>query len=119
MESRELIKRLILALLDQESQEPGEASPIPGTPELMPDVEPVDQNHFKQIADLTGDHRSPCEPANAPDEHYADIEAVTTHAGGGWQGPKHPVDIRADSVSMYPEFKGFKHYYDEIDNGKY
>jgi hypothetical protein len=39
---------------------------------------------------------------NSPAEVTAGIESVTTHAGGGWNGPKNPADIRADSVAMYP-----------------
>jgi hypothetical protein len=39
---------------------------------------------------------------NSPNEVVAGIEAVTTNAGGGWNGPKNPADIKADSVSMYP-----------------
>jgi hypothetical protein len=42
---------------------------------------------------------------NSPAANVAGIEAVTTHAGGGWNGPKHPADIRADSVAMYPAFQ--------------
>jgi hypothetical protein len=40
--------------------------------------------------------------SNTPDEMYADIGKVTVDAGGGVNGPKHPADIRADSVAMYP-----------------
>lgn len=40
--------------------------------------------------------------SNSPDERYADIEAVTTDAGGGVNGPKHPADIRGEHPSMYP-----------------
>jgi hypothetical protein len=32
--------------------------------------------------------------ANSPNEVVADIEAVTTDAGGGVNGPKDPADIR-------------------------
>lgn len=40
--------------------------------------------------------------SNAPNEQYADIDAVTTDAGGGVNGPKHPADIRGEHPSMYP-----------------
>lgn len=100
MDTRELIEKL-LGIIEEYQQ--AEHAP------------PVDQNHFLQIQDLTQDDRSECEPVNAPNEQYADVESVTTHAGGGVNGPKHPADIRADSVSMYPEFKGFKHYYDMLN----
>ena len=46
--------------------------------------------------------------ANEPSEQIADIESVTTDAGGGVNGPKDPADIRANSVSMFPnsQYKG-------------
>lgn len=60
-----------------------------------------EERRFDQVEDLltvdTG-----CGPANAPNEQYAGIEAVTTAAGGGVNGPKHPADIRADSIPMFP-----------------
>jgi hypothetical protein len=39
---------------------------------------------------------------NSPDPHVQSISSVTTDAGGGWNGPKHPADMRSDSVSLYP-----------------
>ena len=40
---------------------------------------------------------------NSPEPHVQGIDSVTTNAGlGGTNGPKNPADIRADSVSMYP-----------------
>ncbi len=56
---------------------------------------------MNQIADLTGDS-TPTTYANTPVTAVASIEAVTTNAGGGTNAPKHPADIRADSISMYP-----------------
>ena len=43
--------------------------------------------------------------SNSPDTFVADIKKVTVDAGGGLNGPKHPADIRADSISMYPEYQ--------------
>ena len=61
-----------------------------------------DINRFRQIVALA-DQPNPCaEYENEPNEQYAGIEAVTTHAGGGVNGPKHPSDIRGDHVSLYP-----------------
>ena len=71
--------------------------------------EPVDDNHFRQIEDLTDDDRSAYEPANAPNEQYADIESVTTHAGGGVNGPKHAADLRTDSTSLYHYLTQLEH----------
>lgn len=55
---------------------------------------------MKQIAGLLGS--SETEYSNQPQERIASIEAVTTDAGGGVNGPKHPADMRSDSISMYP-----------------
>jgi len=53
--------------------------------------EPDDR--FKQIlAMLDADSFGPL--ANSPNEVVADINSVTTLAGGGVNGPKHPADIR-------------------------
>ncbi len=60
-----------------------------------------EERRMAQIADLL-----PCDDdqgyANAPREKIASIDAVTTGAGDGWMGPKNPSDLRADSISMYP-----------------
>lgn len=56
---------------------------------------------FKQIAGLTPDAARPL-IANAPNEKYADIDAVTTLAGGGLNGPKDPADIKSSTMPMYP-----------------
>jgi len=63
-----------------------------------------DVNRFRQIVDLlTSEYGQMYD--NSPAETVAGIEAVTTHAGGGWNGPKHPADLRSDSVSMYPNYQ--------------
>ena len=50
-------------------------------------------SRFKQIfAMLDAPSNGPL--ANSPNEVVADVEAVTTDAGGGVNGPKHPDDIR-------------------------
>ena len=77
--------------------------------EEIKNIAPQDENHFKQIDDLVVDDRSECEPANAPNEQYADIEAVTSHAGGGINGPKHAADIRTDSPSLYHYITQLEH----------
>ena len=72
---------------------------------LVPVEEPVqtgvDSNRFKQIFDILSAETHQMYD-NSPAEVVAGIESVTTHAGGGLNGPKNPADIRADSVSMYP-----------------
>ena len=60
-----------------------------------------DINRWRQIVDLA--NQDDCSAfENEPNEAYADIEAVTTHAGGGVNGPKHPSDMRVQHPSMYP-----------------
>jgi hypothetical protein len=83
------IVRQVLDLLDQ----------VEGQHDLKPEVKiDVQQNdepddRFKSIlAMLDADSFGPL--ANSPNEVVADIEAVTTDAGGGVNAPKHPDDIR-------------------------
>ena len=63
---------------------------------------PDDIRRFRQIVDLVSDPVDPTAYANAPQEKVADIAAVTTDAGGGMNGPKHPHDIRVKDISAYP-----------------
>lgn len=63
-----------------------------------------DVNRFRQIIDLIdGDDEPKCF-SNEPNEKYADIDAVTTNAGGGINGPKHPADIKSSTFPMFPDF---------------
>ena len=94
MDTSELIKRL-LGIIEEYQQ--AEQNP------------PADENHFRQIEDLTQDDRCECEPANAPNEQYAELESVTTNAGGGVNGPKHAADIRTDSPSLYHYLTQLEH----------
>jgi hypothetical protein len=71
-------------------------------PEVKVDVQQNDEpdNRFKQIlAMLDADSFGPL--ANSPNEVVAPIEAVTTDAGGGVNGPKHPADIRVKDPGAY------------------
>lgn len=66
--------------------------------------EPDELARMKQIAGLlTGPEE--IQYSNQPQERIAGIEAVTTDAGGGVNGPKNPADMRANSVSMYPNYQ--------------
>ena len=72
-------------------------------PEVKIDVQQNDEpdNRFKQIlAMMDADSFGPL--ANSPNEVIAPIEAVTTDAGGGVNGPKHPADIRVKDPTDYP-----------------
>ena len=90
------IVRQVLDLLDM----------VEGDHDLKPEVKiDVQQNdepddRFKQIlAMLDADSFGPL--ANSPNEVVAPIEAVTTDAGGGVNGPKHPADIRIKDPRGY------------------
>jgi len=70
-----------------------------------PLTKPADANHFKQIFNLLAADK-PQLYHNSPAEVVTGIEAVTTDAGGGWNGPKNPADLRAaNSFSMYPNYQ--------------
>lgn len=72
-------------------------------PEISVEISamPTDElARMRQIAGLASNEETMY--SNEPQERIAGIEAVTTDAGGGVNGPKHPADIRSDSVSMYP-----------------
>jgi hypothetical protein len=94
MRATELIRN-ILDLVDQVDQT-----------ETTDDVETANEfyddesRRMNQIKDLTSDETGMY--SNSPSVATARITAVTTDAGGGANGPKHPADIRADSVAMYP-----------------
>lgn len=90
------IVRQVLDLLDA----------VEGEHDLKPDAQVhVHQNaepddRFKQIlAMLDADSFGPL--ANSPNEVVADVDSVTTLAGGGVNGPKHPADIRVKDPRGY------------------
>jgi len=57
-------------------------------------------SRFKQIfAMLSAPSKGPL--ANSPNEVVTSIDAVTTDAGGGLNGPKHPADIRVKDPRGY------------------
>jgi hypothetical protein len=70
---------------------------------MQGDTTGVDSNRFKQIFDMLSAEKHQTYD-NSPNEVVSGIESVTTHAGGGWNGPKNPADIKADSISMYPNY---------------
>lgn len=85
--------------------EPVESEPVAVIAEPSDDEFASDDiRRFKQIVDLANDDTDGSDSpfSNAPNEKIADIDAVTTDAGGGMQAPKHPSDIRVQHPSMYP-----------------
>jgi hypothetical protein len=88
------VVRQVLDLLDQ----------IDVDHDIKTDVEIIQNNEpddrFRQIlAMLDAESFGPL--ANSPNEVVAPIEAVTTDAGGGVNGPKHPADIRVKDLGAY------------------
>lgn len=89
MDNKDII-RAVLELLD-----------TPQEPEVIVPDEPGEQtSRFRQILDML-DNRDEGEYGNSPNEIVADIEAVTTDAGGGVNGPKHVDDIRVKDPRGY------------------
>lgn len=109
MRATEII-RGVLDLIDQlECSQQAAAEPVAAVVE--PVEEPVqtgvDSNRFKQIFDILSAEKDKMY-SNSPNEVVAGIESVTTHAGGGWNGPKNPADIKSNSISMYPAYQAEK-----------
>lgn len=59
----------------------------------------------RQIAGIIDQDEIEQQYANEPCEKYSDLNSVTTDAGGGLNGPKHPSDIRGTTVSLYPFYQ--------------
>ena len=89
MRAQDII-RAVLDLLDKSEE-------LSGSVEVTTDMPPEEgepiASRFKQIFAML-DNPSEGPLANSPNEVVADIDSVTTLAGGGINGPKHPADIR-------------------------
>jgi len=94
MSARDII-RAVLDLLDK-----FDAQEDQGSIEIQHVSSNDDASRFRQIFDLL-DKGETLPTANTPNEKYADIDAVTTLAGGGVNGPKHPDDIRVKDPRGY------------------
>jgi hypothetical protein len=76
----------------------------------QPQPEPVIGDFAQLFAQMTADKPAETPSAvvydNSPNTHVQGIASVTTDAGlCGLNGPKNPADIRANSISMYPNFQ--------------
>ena len=93
------IVRQVLDLLDQvEGEHDIQDDTIDAEVHVHQNNEPDDR--FKSIlAMLDSDSFGPL--ANSPNEVVADVDAVTTLAGGGLNGPKDPADIRVKDPRGY------------------
>ena len=99
MNAREIV-RAVLDLLDQYDAQEEPQGGIDGSIEVQRVTGDDDVSRFRQIFDLL-DKGETLPTANTPNEKYADIDAVTTLAGGGVNGPKHPDDIRVKDPRGY------------------
>jgi hypothetical protein len=116
MRANEIIRGLLDFIdgIDGGSSQPSvqisiDSQPIEQEPVAIVAVEPEQENpedirRFKQIVDLAGKPGEMSPFSNSPNEKYAGVDAVTKDAGGGVNGPKHPADIKSNSISMYPNF---------------
>jgi len=92
MSERDLL-RAVLDILDAEDEQKVKA-------DITINQNDEETSHFKQIlAMLDADSFGPL--ANSPNEVVAPVDAVTTLAGGGVNGPKHPADIRIKDPRGY------------------
>ena len=99
------IIRGVLDLIDQvdcQQQTEPAVTVIASTPEEEIQTG-VDTNRFKHIyAMLDAQRSNPPTYDNSPNEVVAATDSVTKDAGGGWNGPKNPADMKSNSISMYP-----------------
>jgi len=97
MRAQDII-RAVLDILDQ--QEDNSQDELTGEIEVQRVTGDDEASRFRQIFDLL-DKGEQLPTANTPNEKYAPIDAVTTLAGGGVNGPKHPADIRIKDPRGY------------------
>lgn len=105
MKASDIIRELLclIDLIDnkqQAPQEPVSAVSVTASTDQVLDDGP---RRFKQIFDILSREREG-QYANSPTETIAGVASVTTDAGGGLNGPKHPADLRVKDPSMYPSY---------------
>ena len=98
MRATEIIRDLLDLIDSIESSDPADKGIHADVTITAPDG---DVNRFKHIVDLV----STKPYSTAPDPKVLPIDAVTTDAGGGVNGPKNPADLRSNSISMFPNYQ--------------
>ena len=115
MKASDIIRELLclIDVIDGKQQEQQIATPAPGMEPVVVSVDATGgqvlddgPRRFKQIFDILSAERSQ-QYDNSPAEVVAGIASVTTDAGGGENGPKHPHDLRVKDPSMYPNQQRF------------
>jgi hypothetical protein len=108
MRASDIIRELLclIDVIDSKQQQSLAPAPVE-EPVVAVDVTTTGQDlndgprRFKQIFDILSAERNQ-QYVNSPAEVVAGIASVTTDAGGGVNGPKHPADIRVKDPSAYP-----------------
>ena len=75
------------------------------TPSINHSNDAWEMNRYRQIVDLLSnetDYNSPF--SNTPNPKISDVEAVIM-SGDDVNKSKHPSDLRANSISLYPNFQ--------------
>ena len=96
------IIRQVLNMIDAIDTNAAQGAPREEPKEISVEIEAGTEDELarmKQIAGLMGSNET--EYSNQPQERIAGIESVTTDAGGGVNGPKHPADIRGEHPRLY------------------
>ena len=89
MRATDIIRQILDIIDDVETQ----------TSNIEVKVDNDDDGHFKQILSMLTNKQSSY--TTQPNEVVAPVSAVTTDAGGGVNGPKHPDDIRVKDPRGY------------------
>lgn len=95
------VQDIIRTVLDLIDRAEAEKTPEPTMTVDLTASGDEEMRRFHHIVNMLTNN-DPDKLSNSPNEQYADIDAVTTDAGGGVNGPKHPADIRGEHPSMYP-----------------
>lgn len=105
MKASDIIRELLclIDLIDNKQQAPQETVSAVSVTASTDQVLDDGPRRFKQIFDILSREREG-QYANSPTETIAGVASVTTDAGGGLNGPKHPADLRVKDPSMYPSY---------------
>lgn len=98
MKATEILRGILDIIDDIEDHQTNDSTPL-DTAEMHDD----EARRMNQIKDLLPTADVTVMYANSPAEATAEINAVTTDAGGGVNGPKHSRDLRGNSFPIYPE----------------
>jgi hypothetical protein len=74
---------------------------------LLDIIDQVDNEKDEQEIEIeidTPDYEEETQYSNSPDEHYTHKDTLLS-MGNDLNKPKHPADLRADSVSLYPNMQ--------------